>query len=368
MHRVFRLENVKGLCGILSAQTTLDESVVEISPGLWVLPAGRYQQDVVNALSQDPIRLLMEEAREKYDFVIVDSSPILPVTDGLLISQQCDGVLFAVRRDVSQLHKVARPWKNSGCWACGSSAPSPSDSTPPTATVNATRITTVTTTITTPLRHTTHELPLALSRHRLDSHAVDRHREASLGSLGRTRERHRGRGQAAANTVVVWRLAGAGWRAAAEHTRRTAGSEGDISHLLNSSGDAISIMLLCGRPGRISSHAPTVCFSGAGLRQITPEKATTIPSDAGPKREFYVATFQPPITRPGPNIVSYWSCSPDGDAWTAVNDGRLTFARCPYLYRSIITSTAASDDGEAGTPAVDAFLEEFLPMVAASLK
>ena len=44
--------------------------------------------------------------KEKFDFVIVDTSPVLPVTDALLIAQQCDAVLFSILRDVSRKAKI----------------------------------------------------------------------------------------------------------------------------------------------------------------------------------------------------------------------------------------------------------------------
>ena len=106
IHRIYGLKNEQGLCSVIRGETTMEEAALEAMPGLWVLPAGKYRQDTHKMLSQNAIGDIMSEAREMFDFVVVDSSPILPVADGLLISQHCDGVLFAVRRDVSQVHKV----------------------------------------------------------------------------------------------------------------------------------------------------------------------------------------------------------------------------------------------------------------------
>ena len=41
-----------------------------------------------------------------FDFLIIDSAPILPVNDSLLIAQNVDSVLFAIRRDISCYGKV----------------------------------------------------------------------------------------------------------------------------------------------------------------------------------------------------------------------------------------------------------------------
>ncbi len=53
--------------------------------------------------------------------MIVDSSPILPVADALIIAQQVDAVLFSIFRDVSRKTKVSAASNGSSAWACGSS-------------------------------------------------------------------------------------------------------------------------------------------------------------------------------------------------------------------------------------------------------
>ena len=38
----------------------------------------------------------LDQIKEQFDFVLIDSSPILPVADGLIIAQQVDAVLFSI--------------------------------------------------------------------------------------------------------------------------------------------------------------------------------------------------------------------------------------------------------------------------------
>jgi Mrp family chromosome partitioning ATPase len=57
-------------------------------------------------LAQDATAALLRELRNQYDFVIVDTSPVLPVVDPLLIGQHVDGALISVMRDVSRMPNV----------------------------------------------------------------------------------------------------------------------------------------------------------------------------------------------------------------------------------------------------------------------
>ena len=74
---------------------------------LKVLTAGKCDRQTIRLLSQGRLGPLFVQLKEQFDFVIVDSSPILPVADGLIIAQQADAVLFSIFRDVSSKTKVS---------------------------------------------------------------------------------------------------------------------------------------------------------------------------------------------------------------------------------------------------------------------
>ena len=58
-------------------------------------------------LARECAKPILDQLKEDFEFVIADSAPVLPVTDALLIAQCVDGVVFAIRRDVSRFRKVA---------------------------------------------------------------------------------------------------------------------------------------------------------------------------------------------------------------------------------------------------------------------
>lgn len=104
---VFGIGNEPGFCELLCDGATPDEVIREVSPpGLSVLPAGQVHTEVLRHLAQDDIGEILAQIGEGFDFVIIDTSPILPVTDALLFAQHVDGVLFSIRRDVSRVSKV----------------------------------------------------------------------------------------------------------------------------------------------------------------------------------------------------------------------------------------------------------------------
>jgi Mrp family chromosome partitioning ATPase len=49
---------------------------------------------------------MLKELRAEYDFVVVDTSPILPVADARFVSQHVDSVVLAIFRDISKAPKI----------------------------------------------------------------------------------------------------------------------------------------------------------------------------------------------------------------------------------------------------------------------
>ncbi|MCA9051175.1 MAG: polysaccharide biosynthesis tyrosine autokinase, partial [Planctomycetaceae bacterium] len=106
--RVFGLELTPGFCEIVRGDASMEEAVRPSSTeGLSLLPAGKVNQATLKLLASDHPAKVFAVFRSRYDIIIVDSAPILPVTDSLLIGQHVDAALFSIRRDVSRMGKVA---------------------------------------------------------------------------------------------------------------------------------------------------------------------------------------------------------------------------------------------------------------------
>ena len=108
IHRAFDLPASKGICEILRGEENVADCIQEMeSPvGLSILPAGKINQQVLKLLALNSLNKLLEPLKSEYDFIVIDSSPLLPVTDGLLVAQHADGVILSIRRDVSRISKV----------------------------------------------------------------------------------------------------------------------------------------------------------------------------------------------------------------------------------------------------------------------
>jgi capsular exopolysaccharide synthesis family protein len=83
-------------------------AVVEVTPTLTVLPAGRTDPDPIVGLSSPRLHRVMEEAAKRFDWVVVDAPPMGAVADASLIAEHVDGVLFVIRAGETQHDAIQR--------------------------------------------------------------------------------------------------------------------------------------------------------------------------------------------------------------------------------------------------------------------
>jgi polysaccharide biosynthesis transport protein len=107
IHRLFGIQRSPGLCELLRGEVAVADTIQATpAPGLSLIPAGRCDNLALQALAQDNFQRICEQVRAEYDFVVVDSAPVLPVADSLLVGQHVDAVIFSILHDVSRLPKV----------------------------------------------------------------------------------------------------------------------------------------------------------------------------------------------------------------------------------------------------------------------
>jgi succinoglycan biosynthesis transport protein ExoP len=100
----FNVPAQPGFSEVLRGEIDAALATRETADGLFVLPAGQWNRQVLRILAQGRAQDLFDRVRQDYDFVLIDSHPILSAADSLLIGQHADGVILSVLRDRSQMH------------------------------------------------------------------------------------------------------------------------------------------------------------------------------------------------------------------------------------------------------------------------
>jgi succinoglycan biosynthesis transport protein ExoP len=109
IHKAFGLRGNVGLSNILTGGAKISDTIqATVQPNLFVIPAGQIPPHPSELLSSSLMQDLIRKWREEYDHVIIDSPPVISVTDAVLLSVQTDAVLLIIRSGQTTTAHVRR--------------------------------------------------------------------------------------------------------------------------------------------------------------------------------------------------------------------------------------------------------------------
>ena len=104
----FGFGKIPGLCEWLSGQAgTINIYRLE-GLGLWILPAGAAPQNPLELMQSGKLSALMKQLETWFDWIVIDSPPVLPLADASLWSRVADGVLLVTRKDTTERQQLQR--------------------------------------------------------------------------------------------------------------------------------------------------------------------------------------------------------------------------------------------------------------------
>lgn len=125
------------------------------------------------------------------------------------------------------------------------------------------------------------------------------------------------------------------------------------------------VILMCGRPGRMSVHTPEVCYRGAGYEVAADPTRLDVRAAGDKLGELWTARF---LKRQGVQtdlrLFWAWSLQPP---WQAPDNPRWTFRGQPYLYKLYVSHEVPEPGASSlDQPALE-FLQQFLPSLNGTL-
>jgi capsular exopolysaccharide synthesis family protein len=107
--RLFGLGKTPGLSEWLQGERSPMTSIYHLEDaGLWVLPAGNSPRNPLEAMQSGRLAGLMDQLTSWFDWVIIDSPPVLPLADTSVWARMADGVLLVTRQGASEREHLKR--------------------------------------------------------------------------------------------------------------------------------------------------------------------------------------------------------------------------------------------------------------------
>jgi hypothetical protein len=135
-------------------------------------------------------------------------------------------------------------------------------------------------------------------------------------------------------------------------------------------GEKVLVILLCGKPARVSVHRPEHCYRSAGFElatpplrvQVKPLAATAAPADGESQpAQLWTGLFSRDVAKGTDQVRIFWSWS-TGGPWEAPDSPRWTFARQPALYKLYVIRSVTGPVLLADDPCVR-LLGQLLPIL-----
>jgi capsular exopolysaccharide synthesis family protein len=108
IHALFGVDPTVGLTTVLTDEASVDEALhcVEDQPGLTLMPCGTVPPNPSDLLALNRFPDLIAALEDDYDFVVIDTPPVLPVADARVIAGAVDATLLVVAAERSKVKEV----------------------------------------------------------------------------------------------------------------------------------------------------------------------------------------------------------------------------------------------------------------------
>ena len=112
IHRAFEVSNINGVSDVLVGKIALGDAIKEYNQNLHIMTCGTVPPNPAEMVASKAMMKLVEELSLRYDYVLIDSPPILPVTDAQVISTFVDGTILVAASSESDKQGIKKAYES----------------------------------------------------------------------------------------------------------------------------------------------------------------------------------------------------------------------------------------------------------------
>ena len=111
LHRKFNVSNEVGLTDVLVGTSELNKVMKKVEDNLYLLTTGTLPPNPAEIIGSNTMENFLDECKINFDYIILDTPPILPVTDSKLLAIKADATILVVRSEISKSKHVSQAFK-----------------------------------------------------------------------------------------------------------------------------------------------------------------------------------------------------------------------------------------------------------------
>jgi capsular exopolysaccharide synthesis family protein len=106
---IFGLGKIPGMCEWLQGDSGPAESIYYLEEaGLWILPAGSTPRNALELMQSGQLSAMMDQLTAWFDWIVIDTPPVLPLADTSVWMRLADGILLVARQGTSEKRQLQR--------------------------------------------------------------------------------------------------------------------------------------------------------------------------------------------------------------------------------------------------------------------
>lgn len=112
IHSTFEVDNTNGITSILTNNISLDKAILKTHiDNLAILTSGPIPPNPSELLNSKAMENLLQNAKDMYDYIILDTPPVLAVADSQIIGSKCDGIIMVVKSGITYKEQAIKTEK-----------------------------------------------------------------------------------------------------------------------------------------------------------------------------------------------------------------------------------------------------------------
>lgn len=123
IHRYLKIDRGIGMSNVLCGFSNLDQAIKKGVKGkLDCITSGEIPMNSAELLMSDVMDSILDELSSKYDYIFIDTPPVMTVTDAMILAPKCSGTVIVVRQETSTydvIDKTVELMKQSGIKVLG---------------------------------------------------------------------------------------------------------------------------------------------------------------------------------------------------------------------------------------------------------
>ncbi|GFR35679.1 CpsD/CapB family tyrosine-protein kinase [Thermobrachium celere] len=109
IHKRMKISNLNGLSDILLGESSIEDATTNVElEHLYIITAGTKPPNPAELLSSQKMINFLNSIEEKYEYIIIDTPPVLMVTDAQILSKYADGTILVVASREAEKNGVKR--------------------------------------------------------------------------------------------------------------------------------------------------------------------------------------------------------------------------------------------------------------------